>query len=1207
MAKVYTKDLLRKKSTLLGRFFAFSCLFCLFCFQVNAQSVDILEESFRDGSLPAGWTAEEIDFRTGAGGYALFEETTSTLTSPVLDLTAYSNVELEFDVAKFGGGANGPITVQVSDDGGTTWTAQQFDSPIPTGSTYMTSGPTPINVTGDNVKIRFIRENSPSGKRLRDMTLTGDGPPPPQEVTIIEPTYIDDFSTNPFNSGWSDQNITGDQEWEYGANFNNVSMSAFDGGCQVNENWLVSPGFDLTDTENEQLSFDVARGFPGDNDLEVLYSTDYSGLGDPNDATWTAITSISSGDFSSNNSEQTFGDFDDLQGISDTVFVAFKFEYETGDCATWRVAGFSLIASEAPPALTAIDAPYDQDFEDFVSFETLPAGWDVSNTSYNGDWGSGTAGGLRGNDNVLGFQHTGGTGTFTTTLTLINETGGPIEQLEVEYTGKIERATQNRSPEWTVRVNGVVVPDLFYSTAGGVDEDITAIIGGIFIPEGENVVIEWSSDRGFDAPSGSSKQIGISDVSVTALEAPALVQPSLSEQADTYFEDLLVFVTNFDGYSPVVEVRYTQDGTDPDTDSPLYDDNDGILVEDGNGAVNLRVRAFNTVSGEESAVTSVDYVFPVNIVDIATLRDQPTGSTLYRLANEATFIGGTNFRNTKFFQDDSGFGIQIDDAPSGIFNPGVISTQYEIGDNVSGIVGTLGVFQGQLQLVAELDPGPAVSSGNVIEPMDRTLDELTADDQSRLVRVKDVEFVNTGDFGGGGSSYAITDPSVSGFGLFRNIFGDSDITGSPIPELPVTIVGIIQENNNGLNLGARGLFDFTERRKISGIVADVFGDPVEDVELEMTLPENANFTTGPDGYYEFFFDLNDNLLITGSKEDDPARLVSTMDLIAIQQHIIGLNPFDSPYKIIASDANDDGVVSTFDLVILQTLIVGLIDEFDSPIWRFVPAGYDFDDPSNPFGENFPEYFAKQGVTELLDEDWVAIKTGDVVNTNNIRMGNEVLAVNVHSETNKSGQTEFVFTSGSDYQIEGYQMTLDLPPQMGQIHFVPGELMTGMTEINFNVIDNTARTNYINGKGIELQEGMELFRIQMTSDGTVEASDIAIAIHGGLKPEAYPVGGGKMRVILDSALPGGQKDWSVNGLSPVPTSDMLHLELKNSSPGQRKVEIFNSSGQLIKHFSYESEVGVDNRTMDVRNLQSGHYFIRVMSSEHTEVIPFVKID
>lgn len=83
-------------------------------------------------------------------------------------------MQLEFTVAKFGAGDDGPVTVELSNDGGTTWTAQSFDSPIPTGGTpYLTSGPTDITVTGDNVVIRFTSANSPSNKRLRDVTLTG--------------------------------------------------------------------------------------------------------------------------------------------------------------------------------------------------------------------------------------------------------------------------------------------------------------------------------------------------------------------------------------------------------------------------------------------------------------------------------------------------------------------------------------------------------------------------------------------------------------------------------------------------------------------------------------------------------------------------------------------------------------------------------------------------------------------------------------------------------------------------------------------------------------------------------------------------------------------------------------------------------------------------------------------------------------------------
>lgn len=139
-----------------------------------AQPTEVLNEELRDGNLPDGWTAVDVTFSTAAGGRANLTALTGVLTTPVLDLSQFESVVLIFDVAKLGTGDNGPITVEVSNDGGATFTAQTFDSPVPTNSDYLTSGPTQITALGDNVVIRFTAANSPSDKRLRDVLLIGD-------------------------------------------------------------------------------------------------------------------------------------------------------------------------------------------------------------------------------------------------------------------------------------------------------------------------------------------------------------------------------------------------------------------------------------------------------------------------------------------------------------------------------------------------------------------------------------------------------------------------------------------------------------------------------------------------------------------------------------------------------------------------------------------------------------------------------------------------------------------------------------------------------------------------------------------------------------------------------------------------------------------------------------------------------------------------
>lgn len=132
--------------------------------------VIIDEQSFADALLPVGWTENNINFVTG---HIRFPGLNSTLTSPSYDLSAYSTVRLTFDVAKQADGEDGPITVKVSTDGGATWTAQTFDSPVPTTTAFIVSGPTPITATGNNVKFRFSRENSVSRKRLRNIKIEG--------------------------------------------------------------------------------------------------------------------------------------------------------------------------------------------------------------------------------------------------------------------------------------------------------------------------------------------------------------------------------------------------------------------------------------------------------------------------------------------------------------------------------------------------------------------------------------------------------------------------------------------------------------------------------------------------------------------------------------------------------------------------------------------------------------------------------------------------------------------------------------------------------------------------------------------------------------------------------------------------------------------------------------------------------------------------
>lgn len=95
--------------------------------------------------------------------------------------------------------------------------------------------------------------------------------------------------------------------------------------------------------------------------------------------------------------------------------------------------------------------------------------------------------------------------------------------------------------------------------------------------------------------------------------------------------------------------------------------------------------------------------------------------------------------------------------------------------------------------------------------------------------------------------------------------------------------------------------------------------------------------------------------VTPTKDTLAANGVSTFDLYLIQKHLLGIEPLDSPYKIMAADANQDGQLTSFDLFLLQQLILGATTELpNGRSWRFIPQDFIFPNPANPFETPVPD-------------------------------------------------------------------------------------------------------------------------------------------------------------------------------------------------------------------------------------------------------------
>lgn len=116
------------------------------------------------------------------------------------------------------------------------------------------------------------------------------------------------------------------------------------------------------------------------------------------------------------------------------------------------------------------------------------------------------------------------------------------------------------------------------------------------------------------------------------------------------------------------------------------------------------------------------------------------------------------------------------------------------------------------------------------------------------------------------------------------------------------------------------------------------------------------------------------------KDVSPLNGVTVMDMDAIAQHILGLEPLPWPYAMIAADVNKSGSITTFDIVEIRKLIIGEYTKFpQNASWRFVDSGFAFPDPLNPFKTAFPESVVQPEVVNLDGDtlNFVGIKVGDV--------------------------------------------------------------------------------------------------------------------------------------------------------------------------------------------------------------------------------------
>lgn len=224
---------------------------------------------------------------------------------------------------------------------------------------------------------------------------------------------------------------------------------------------------------------------------------------------------------------------------------------------------------------------------------------------------------------------------------------------------------------------------------------------------------------------------------------------------------------------------------------------------------------------------------------------------------------------------------------------------------------------------------------------------------------------------------------------------------------------------------------------LAGNIYTEYYDYISGVEVSLHQPGHVypTFVTGNDGGYRFNNLFPGEYEISAQKNIFHKNGVTTLDLVKIQKHLLGKEYLESPYEVIAADANNSQHVSAIDLVELRKLVLGIYSQFpNNESWKFVRADYIFQDTLDPWPMDDPGIITVTDLENPGNLDFIGIKIGDVNHTANPLNTTSVLPRSTPKfkwmtidQQARAGQSLMVpFTLAEAESMEGFQFTVEFP-------------------------------------------------------------------------------------------------------------------------------------------------------------------------------------
>jgi len=298
---------------------------------------------------------------------------------------------------------------------------------------------------------------------------------------------------------------------------------------------------------------------------------------------------------------------------------------------------------------------------------------------------------------------------------------------------------------------------------------------------------------------------------------------------------------------------------------------------------------------------------------------------------------------------------------------------------------------------------------------------------------------------------------------------------------------------------------------VSGRIYKDSNEEIEGVSVDMVGSQIPATESNESGYFAFApMPVGGAYQVVPTRDGDDLNGVSTLDVVMIQRHILGLTPINSPYRLIAADINHNGKITASDLTELRKVLLGINTSFpENTSWRFVDAAYTFADPADPWLSPFAEKYEINQLNNNMELNFVGIKVGDINGNAQGQKLNEspalfrsAYAFDVEDRFVQEGETVRIPVRATSQSVL-YGFQVHLKAEGIRLQDVTSEVL----DLHFGNVamygDQAARISVSVPNGMEVSDA-PVFVIEATASSSGWLKDM-ISLGEALQPEVYTEG------------------------------------------------------------------------------------------------------